>query len=736
MTSHPSFCRYCHNGCPILVEVADGRVVSITGDHDNPVYQGYTCVKGRALPEEHNHPDRLWQSQKRMPDGSYRPIASDQLLTEVADRLQGLIDTFGPNSVAIYTGTKAAATPTAGVLCQSFLDVIGSTMRFTSDTIDQPGKHVAKGLHGMWMAPPQGFDDPDVGLIIGGNPLVSYLCGLPTGNPGRRLQEWFARGYRLIVIDPRRSDIAKRATIHLQPRPGEDVTIIAGMLRVILTEGLHDHDFVASDVSGVETLRETVDPFTPDYVAERADIAPDQLIDAARMFATARRGYAVASTGPNMSGPGTLLEYLVLNLNTVCGRWLRAGERVAAPFTVQRTTPARAQAMAPFPAHGMGEPLPATGLTASLAGLPTAALADEMLSPDDHRIRALLTCGGNPVAVWPDQEKTVRAMEALDLLVQIDIRMSATAWFADYVVAPKMSLEVPSFTAIQDVATLYGAAYTGYAEPWAQWTDAVVEPPPGSDLLEEWEFFYGVAQRMGLKLDLGPIFEFWPVPRIPLDMEHKPSTEELLGLIATGSRVDLEEVKRHPRGALFPEPAVVVEPKETGCTARLDVANSEMMADLTAVRAEQFGHPEVLPTGEALDFRLIPRRMQEAYNSSIPDTASLRTRPYNPAFMNPDDVSDLGLVPDSIVEIRSSRSAIRAVVRPDKTLRRGLVSMTHAWGGVPGRDGDVREVGSSTSLLVNPDEGLQPYTGQPRMSNIPVSVSPVAEHLVDQDGHP
>lgn len=723
-SQHPSYCRFCHNGCPILVDVEDGKAVRVSGDHSNAVYGGYTCVKGRATPEDHYHADRLLHSQKRMPDGSYEAIPVDQLIREVAERLEDIVGRHGANSVAVFTGTKVGASPMITVLCKSFLEAIESSMYFSVDTIDQPGKQVAKGMHGMWMAGPQGFDEPDVGLIVGANPLVSYFGGLPTGNPGHYLRQWSDRGFSLIVVDPRRTDVAKRAAVHLQPRPGEDVSILAGMLRVILSEDLHDHDFVSAEVAGLETLREAVEPFTPDYVARRAGIDADDLVRAARIFAAGRRGYAVASTGANMSGPGTLVEYLVLCLTTVCGRWLRAGERVAAPFTVRSPIPAKAQAMPPFPSHRLGAPLPVTGEYGSLAGLPTAALSREILGAGPNRIRALISCGGNPVSAWPDQAKTIEAMEALELLIQVDVRMSATASVADYVVAPKMSLETPSYTAIQDLLVTYAASYSGFAEPWAQWTDAIVDPPAGSDLIEEWQFFYRLARRMGLKVGLVPLFDFAPQPRIPIDMDKEPTTEELLDLSASGSRIPLDEVKKHPHGAVFPEPSMVVEPKDVDCEARLEVGNADMMSDLNRVALEPAGQSVRSASGELLDFRLVSRRMQHVYNSSGHDLRGSKSRgTYNPAFMNPVDLQGLDLEDGTLVEIRSSHSAIPAIVKSDDTVRVGVISMTHAYGGVPGRDDDVRTTGSNTGRLISVDDEPQPYTGQPRMSNIPVSVT-------------
>jgi anaerobic selenocysteine-containing dehydrogenase len=503
--------------------------------------------------------------------------------------------------------------------------------------------------------------------------------------------------------------------LHLQPRPGEDVTILAGMLRVILSEELHDHDFVRENVDGLEELRLAVDGFEPEHVARRAGIDSSDLVTAARTFAAAERGYAVGATGPNMSGPGTLFEYLVLCLNTVCGRWLRAGELVATPMTLIAQRPPKAQANPPFRAYGYGEELRGSGLRQSLAGLPTAGLPEDILSDAPDRVRALVSVGGNPVAAWPDQLRTIEALSATDLLVQVDIKMSATARLADYVVAPKMSLETASFTYLTDRLSEYAVGYTGPSIPWAQYAEPLVQPPEPSDLIEEWEFFYGLARRMGLQLVIGG------PSGLALDMDKKPKTEDILGALTFGARVPLEEVRKHPRGVSIKDPPVFVAPKDPGWTGRLDVGNEEMTTDLRAVASRPLDEEAVAEDGEVLAFRLISRRMQGVYNSSGRALRPMRRRPYNPAFMHPEDLVVLGLCEGDTVEIRSRRATILGVAEADDTLRRGLVSMSHAFGDGPKYDSELRTQGSPTGRLLSLDY-FQPYTGQPQMSNIPVSV--------------
>jgi anaerobic selenocysteine-containing dehydrogenase len=480
---------------------------------------------------------------------------------------------------------------------------------------------------------------------------------------------------------------------------------------------------VAEETQGLDELRRAVDAFDPETVARRADIPVDDFVAATRMFATAGRGVAVAGTGPGMSSArGTLLEYLILALNALCGRYLREGELVWNPGTLVEPVPRFAQASGPFPSFGFEPKLRVRGLGDTLVGPSTAAIADEILEPGEGQIRALISCGGNPLAAWPDQLKVREALETVELLVQFDPWMSSTAKIAHYVIAPTLSLEVPGMTNYVDMLPAYAPGY-GLPKPWAQYTPAIVDPPEGSDVIPEWEFFYGLAQRMGLALEVRPVDFNGPTgATMPIPMDVKPTADELLTLLTTKARIPLSEVKQFPNGAVFEEPSSVVLPKMEGWEARLDLANELMMHDLAEMSARPSGDIASW-AGDGYPYRLIGRRMNSRYNSGGMTAPRLQAQePTNPAFMHPDDLAELGLRSGDIAEIGSERATILAVVAADATIRRGLVAMSHAWGDLEEYDEDVREIGGNTSRLIDVTDQWDPYSGQPIMSNIPVAV--------------
>ncbi|MCH2169566.1 molybdopterin-dependent oxidoreductase [Myxococcota bacterium] len=718
--THYSFCRFCHASCAIKVTVEDGRAVSVIGDKDNPVYHGYTCAKGRALPEQHANPERLMHSMKRQSDGSHAAIPVAQAMDEIAAKVQDILDRHGPRSVALYTGTFSFPYPASTPLAAAWLQAMGSPMHFTSATIDQPGKMVAPALLGRWEGGPHPFDDSDTWLLVGANPTISKSIGIPCTNPARHLHQATQRGMKLIIIDPRRTEAARAAHVHLQPRPGEDPTILAGMIRVILDENRVDQAFIDENVQGMEALRKAVAPFTPEYVERRADVPAHDLITAARTFADAERGCANVGTGPNMAPRGNLTEYLCLVLATICGRWLREGERIPNPGVLMAPAFARAQASPPVPGWGFGEKMRVRGLSDTACGLPTAALADEILLPGDGQVKALFSLGGNPMAAWPDQVKTHAAMEALELNVTVDIKMSATAKLADYVIAPKLSLETEGMTLPCESLTPY---VMGYPVPYAQYTPAIVEAPEGSDLIEDWEFFYGLGQRMGHQLRVAAAYSWGPDNEAPeiteLDMVQKPSNDDLFDYLTRGSRIPLAEVKQYPRGQIFEDSDAVVRPRDPSCEARLDVANSVMVDELAEVSTEP------LERDDEYRFRLVSRRLPDVHNSAGRDIPKLvRKYPYNPAFMHESDLRALEVEPGEVVAIHSRYGSILGVVEIENDIRPGVISMPHAFGDAPGDENDarVRQIGSNTGKLSSVEQEFDPYTGIPRMSAIPVNV--------------
>ena len=711
-----TYCRFCHAYCPMEATVENNRLLAIEPDTSNEVYGGYTCIKGRQLGEQIYHPTRLQRSQKKQADGSFAPIGSEQAMDEIAAQLQAILAQYGPRSIASYNGTYSYQNSAAHAVARAFHKAIGSPSFYTSVTIDQPAKvAIGPARMGWWNAGSHMWCDADVAMIIGNNTLVSHYSipgGIPSFSPFNALREGKKRGVKVICIDPRKTEVAARSDLHLQVKPGQDAALLASIIQVIIAEELYDRDFCAQHTRGLEALDRETRQFTPERVAAAADIPADQIRQAARMFAAGPRGSAVTGTGPEMGPHPNLLQHLVQALNAICGRHYREGERLPNPGVLTPPMERRAQATGPQPqwlsdgvrsrvSPDMGE-IFVLSPYGPQAEMPTAAISDEMLLPGEGQIKALICVGGNPLLAWPDQEKTLAALSGLELLVCIDLKMAATARLADYVLAPKLCLEREDVTLLTDI---------WHDQAYCQYTPTVVEAE--GDKIEEWEFFWGVARRMGLALELDSG---------PIAMDRKPEKFELLNTITAGSRVPLAQIRQSEGGSVYPGMDVIIEAPDPATRSYLELFPTGLQEELAAAYRDTRA-----PDPEGYSHLLVSRRMKNTYNSTGPELSLLGGKgTTNPAYMHPRDLAALGIAAGEIIEVYSAHGRIPAVAAASDDIKPGVVSMSHCWGGSPGTasetDARVREIGSNTNRLISNRAQAEKYSGMPRQSTIPVAI--------------
>ena len=705
-----SFCRFCHAFCGVEVDVEDNRVLAVRGDPDNAVSQGYTCMKGRAEVERIYHPDRLLSSKKRV-NGRRVDIPTEQALDEIAGKLQAIVAEHGPRSVATFLGCGAHRTSASGPwFVRKWFEALGSPSLYTTFTIDCPSTLVAADRLFGAPVPVTLFDiaNADVAMFVGTNPVVSHVMTMPQSNPSKRLKDAQKRGMKLIVIDPRRCEVARRADIHLQVKPGEDATLLAGMIKIIIEQNLYDREYVESFVSGLKELHEAVKDFDLEYVSRRTQVPADRIEQAARMLATAKSGAAQEGSGVHMARHQNLTNQLVMILNALCGRYDRRGGMARNEGPMAQRIP---ENMGPVnkPLYS-GEIARVRGIKGTTGGLgyyremPSNTLTDEILTPGEGKIRALIVVGGNPALVFPDEEGTVRAMKELDLLVVNELFMSATARFADYVLAVKHPFERADVPRLMD---------WGYPFPFGQYTPPLVEAPP--DLLEDWEIFWGLARRMGLRVKVSGTPE-----------DRMPTADEVLDGLFSHARVPIEEMRKYPGGHVWGEEDAVaggVIPNMIGHEdRRMAVGHPEVIAELREVRAEPVIEGGGYEADEDFAFRMITYRMQEVYCSQGQNLPALRAkRPFNPVLMNPEAMQSLGVKDGDKVVVDSGFGSVEAIVEGTEDLAADVIALAFGWGD-PSDDRDVREKGSNVQRLIPDDYRYDPVTGLALQTAVPVNV--------------
>ena len=715
VTTYKSFCRFCHVFCGVEVDVKDGKAIAVRGDRDNPISQGYTCPKGRSEIDRLYHPDRLLGANKRV-DGKLHPVPTAQALGEVSQKLREIIARHGPHAVAVYTGCGGHRSANSGPwMVGRWLKAMGSRSHYTSFTIDSPSTSVAIArLYGG----PMPFDVPDlehseVAMFVGTNPIVSHQFTMQQSNPTTRMKHAQKRGMKLVVIDPRRSELAARADVHLQVKPGEDATLLAAMLKVIIDNQWYDKDFVSKYCSGFDELSRALQPFTLEYAQRRCAVPSDRIIEAALVFATAVTGAAQSGTGLHMAAHQLLATQLVMTFNVICGRVDRRGglTRIHGPLTrelPQTLKPLTRPAYTGETSRVRGIP----GITGMFgdAEMPTNTLSDEILTEGEGQVLALIVNGGNPALVFPDALKTIKALKSLDLLVCLDLFESATARHAHYVFGVKHPFERADIPKLMNMF---------FPAPFMQYTDALVEPPPG--VIDEWEFFWETARQLGLDLRLD----------VELDENQRPSPMDLMQALNRNSRISIEEISKYPSGKIFGDtipmaggliPDMIGHPDR-----RIAVGHSEVLKELKEVLAEPVTEGTAYSGGyeakEQYEFRCITYRMPEVYCTTGHNLPWARRRhSYNPALLNPVDMEAKSLTDGDRVCLSNAQGQLEAIVEGSDQIKPGTIGLAHGWGDIED-PASVREKGSNVEMLIPNDRLYNPVTGQSLQSAFPVNLS-------------
>ena len=482
-------CPLCEATCGLQLEVEDGRVTRIRGDADDPFSQGFICPKGSTLGALHEDPDRLRRPLVRR-DGAHVEVSWDEAFAEVDRRLTAVVAEHGPDAVAVYIGNPNAHNYANTLAIRPLVKALRTKNVYSASTVDQMPKHVACGLvfgHPLAIPVPD-IDRTDFLLLLGANPLESNgsLATAPDW-PGR-LEAIRRRGGRVVVVDPRRTRTAEHADLHVPIRPGTDAALLAGIARALFAEGLADPGPLAEPVTGIDDVEAAVAGFTPERVASFTGVPAETVRSLARELAAAPTAVVYGRIGTHTTAYGTLAAWLVDVLNVLTGNLDRPGGAMF-PHAAheQQRRPPRAFRTGRW--HSRVRGLPET-----LSELPVATLADEMETPGEGQVRALLTIAGNPALTTPDAGRLDGLLAELELVVCVDPYLNATTRHADVILPPPSVLE----------KSHYDLAFTALSvRNVADFSPPVFEREPGSP--SEFEILVRLAAiAAGLGADADP----------------------------------------------------------------------------------------------------------------------------------------------------------------------------------------------------------------------------------------
>ncbi|WP_332766320.1 molybdopterin oxidoreductase family protein [Pseudomonas koreensis] len=695
-TLHHRACHLCEAICGLTIETTetDGHVAitSIKGDALDTFSRGHICPKAVALQDIQSDPDRLRQPMRRV-GTEWLPIGWDEAFALVATKLAAIQERHGQNAVAVYQGNPSVHN--YGLMTHSnyFLGLLKTRNRYSATSVDQLPHHLSSYLmygHGLLLPIPD-IDHTDFMLILGGNPLASNGSIMTVPDVEKRLKAIQARGGKVVVVDPRRSETAAMADQHLFVRPGGDAALLFGVLNTLFSEGLTRAGHLPVD--GLDEVRAAVATFTAQAMSPLCAVPAEQIRQLARDFAAAPSAVCYGRMGVSTQAFGTLCHWLVQLINLVTGNLDRVGGALCTEPAVDLVASTSGGHFNKWQSRVSGRP--------EYGGeLPVSALAEEMLTEGEGQIRALITVAGNPVLSTPNGRQLEQALDGLEFMLSIDLYINETTRYADLI--------LPSTSALEN--DHYDTTFNLFAvRNVSRFNRAILAKPEGA--LHDWEIFVGLAKAFAAQTgkELKPTMP----PSKMIDMGLR------MGLYGDGSahKLSLATLFDHPHGidlgALKPNlTARLKTPNQ-----RVQAAPPEILADLQRFAALQ------APAVDQL--LMIGRRHVRSNNSWMHNYHRLvKGKPRHQLLMHPADLASRGLSDGQRVRVSSRVGQIEVEVLGSDDMMQGVVSLPHGWGHArPGVQMAIAsgQPGSSANDLTDECQ-LDELSGNAALNGVPVTV--------------
>jgi anaerobic selenocysteine-containing dehydrogenase len=703
-TQHHRACNLCEAICGLILQVEDGAVTSLRGDPDDPLSRGYLCPKAFALLDVSTDPDRLRRPMRRTGD-RWEEIGWDEALDEAARGLAAVQADHGLDAVAVYQGNPNVHSAGAMLFSPPFVRALGTRNRFSATSVDQLPHHlVAWAMFGHQMLiPVPDLDRTDLFVVLGANPLASNGSLMTAPGMADRLKALQARGGRVVVVDPRRTETARRADAFHFIRPGTDALMLLALLHTILGEDLAQPGRLAPmlDVA-LSSLTPLVADFSPEAVAGPTGIPAGTLRALARELAAAPRAAVYGRMGLSTQEHGSLCNWLIALLNIATGNLDREGG-------VMFTTPAFDTLAVGGRGHYGRFASRVRGAPEFGGELPVVTLAEEIETPGDGQIRALVTAAGNPVLSTPNGKRLEEALPGLRFMVSVDIYLNETTRFAHLILPPTTGLE----TAHYDLAF-----HPLAVRNTTRWSAPTL--PVDDDARHDWQIYrelrrrlLALAPRPGVRgsatdqVDLPALIDFGlAAGPYGVDGDRQPPLS-LAALQAAPSGLDLGPLRPRLPERLFTE------------DGRIHLAPDLLVGQLDRARE--------LLRDPAPGLQLIGRRTLQDNNSWMHNSPRLNHgRDRCTLLIHPDDAARRGVVDGGAVSVTSRVGSVRVEAAVSDEVMPGVVSLPHGYGhGRPGtRMGHANaRPGVSANDLT---DGLRTdaLSGNAALNGVPVTVAP------------
>jgi anaerobic selenocysteine-containing dehydrogenase len=713
-----TFCRICEAHCGMVATVEDGRVTKLRPDPDHPLSSGYACPKGIAMLDVQNDPDRVTHPLRRRADGDgFERVSWEEALADIGRRLRDVRDRHGGEAIGWYMGNPGAFSHSHPLWVKGFLDALGSRHYYTASSQDVANRFAASALlyGSAVLLPIPDLQRTQFLLMVGANPLVSHGSVLTAPRVKDQLNEIVARGGRVVVVDPRRSETA-RAHEHVAVRPDSDAWLLLSLLHVIFEEGLEDWSALVHQSTGYGWLREAAAAHPPEATEDRTGVPAQTARALARDLAAAPSAAVYGRTGSCLGRFGTLVAFLLDALNVVTGNLDAPGGWVFGRPAIALDEVAESTGLATYGSWRSR----VGGFPDVLGAAPASLMHREIEEPGPGQMRALFVSAGNPVMSVPDGGALERALPKLDLFVSLDLYVTETNRRADYV------LPATTFLEREDIPLAFLGLYT---TPFVQWTDPVVEPQ--GEARDEWTVIDALAA--GLGISARPTTELRRLGRLGraitptrlVDLLLRTGPEgDWFGLRPKG--LSVAKLRRRPHGV------VVGDHIATGVRRRkVRHPRGKVRLDPPEIRAEV--DRLIAANGHDPDFplSLIGLRELRSHNSWMHNAPLLMRGGRTHALrVNPADAGRHGLADGDLARVASKSGSVEVPVKVTDEMTEGTVALPHGWGHRGGWKVANDAGGANSNLLASSAEAdLEPLAGMAFLNGIPVRLEPVEAEL-------
>jgi anaerobic selenocysteine-containing dehydrogenase len=690
-TTHYRACNLCAAICGLEITVEDGTVKNIVGDKNDPFSRGHICPKAVAMKDIYEDPNRLKLPIKRTENG-WKTITWEEAYEEVVNKLQEIQAKNGKNSVAVYQGNPSIHNLGTSMNSPAFVKSLGTKNVYSATSTDQLPHHFASCYlfgHPMLLPVPD-IDHTDYMLIMGGNPLVSNGSMMTVPDVAKRLRAIQERGGKVVVIDPRKTETADKASSHHFIIPSTDVFLLLAMIHTLFDENLINLKHLADFTDGVEDLKSISQDFSAEKMAKITCIPAEEIKKISRDFAQAKSAVLYGRIGLSTQTFGGLCQWLINAINILTGNLDKQGgamfAKPAFDFLARARTDTRFNRWQSRVRH----------LPEFLGELPVSALCEEIETEGQGQIKALITSCGNPVLSITNGAALDKALENIEFMVAIDIYINETTRHAHIILPPATGLEVSHYDTTFNILAVRNTAK--YSLPTM---------PKAEGAKFDWDIFQELTHR----------FTQNPESFVP-----EPPEQKLDAALRVGPyKLTLQDLKEAPQGIDLGELKPCLPERLLTENKRINLVPEILVKDLE--RAKSF--LETSQTSQEMPFLLIGRRHLRSNNSWMHNAERLMKGNNRCTLqINPIDAQVLQLMDKQIVSVTSRVGKIEVPVEITHKMLQGVVSMPHGYGhNRKGVQLDIAQKHAGVSVNDLTDEmQIDELTGNSAFSNVAVGI--------------